>query len=154
MENFDHYLQKYELKPSHIYLLELIPIIEMIWADGKNQENELKLLYRFTVEHLSRVTSGSEGIEVISEDDINEFIDRFVNHPPASEMLADLRQCCIEKLERKNFEDRQQTTSAILDYCMDVAAACVSSYPYKFDERVVKKEKELLAELFSILRPQ
>ena len=41
---------------------------------------------------------------------------------------------------------------AIIDYCMDIAAACVASYPYSFNERIMQKEKELIKEIATALK--
>ncbi len=151
--DISRYLDKYDLKDAHIYLLELIPVIEMIWADGKNQEKELKILYQFTVEHLCRISKNSEGVEVVAQEDIYSFVDRFTRAQPSQEMLSDLRQLCIEKLAAKPEDQRKETTGHILSYCMDIAAACVNTYPYKFNERIVEQEKKLLIELIAALNP-
>ena len=34
---------------------------------------------------------------------------------------------------------------------MDMAAACVTAFPYKFDERILESEKRLLLELIQSL---
>ena len=36
----------------------------------------------------------------------------------------------------------------ILDYCLDIAAACVTRYPYGLRERIAEGERRLLEELF------
>jgi hypothetical protein len=37
-------LESYGITDAQIYLIDLIPLIEMIWADGKAQEAEVSLL--------------------------------------------------------------------------------------------------------------
>lgn len=150
--DFGTYLRKHGLKDSHIYLLELIPIIEMIWADGRNQEHELNILYRATVNHLCHISDNDNAVEVISENDVNSFLHHFSDQKPDPDMLAELRALCIEKLKNKPSDSAKQTANSILDYCMDVAAACVQDYPYSFDERIVRREKDLLLELTDALR--
>ena len=152
MEVFESFLNKYQLKESHIYLLELIPLIEMIWADGRCQDGEIRILYQSTLDHLSRISQGSEDLELISDDDINEFLNRFTSSRPDPEMLRDLRQLCLERIDNKATEElRQQSKQTILDYCLDIAAASVKHYPYKFNERIIAEEKKLLQELFTAL---
>ncbi|WLQ14456.1 hypothetical protein O5O45_00710 [Hahella aquimaris] len=152
MEGFDNFLQKHGLKESHIYLLELIPLIEMIWADGRCQDAEVKILYRYTIEHLSRVSRESPDIEFISEDDINEFLDRFTQTRPDPEMLRELRELCLDRMESKSkYQDQMESKQAMMNYCLDIAAASVNRYPYKFNERIIAEEKDLLKELFHAL---
>jgi len=152
MQELAKYLEKYQFEESHLYLLELIPLIEMIWADGRNQEAEIKLLYRFTIEHLSRTSREDSEVGIVSEADLNHFINRFLSKAPDPNMLKDLREACLLKLEKTpSLNQALDSKEAIIDYCMDIAAACVKTYPYKFDERIVKQEKELLTEIVNAL---
>jgi hypothetical protein len=67
-------------------------------------------------------------------------------------MLQDLREACYLKLEKNpSINQSLDSKQAIIDYCMDIAAACVKNYPYKFDERIVKQEKDLLTEIVNNL---
>ena len=150
MSDVQNILASYNLEENHIYLLELIPLIEMIWAEGKNKTPEINILYHFTIEHLARLNRDSNSVEVISEDEVNRFIDRFIHERPDPQMLKDLRDVCAIRISEKTDEaDRQASREAILNYCIDIAAACASQYPYKFNERIVAEEKKLLIELFA-----
>ena len=147
MSELSNYLKKYGFEESQVYLLELIPLIEMIWADGTNQEEEIKLLYRFTVEHLSRLSRDDANASSVSEKDINDFINRFIDQAPDPDMLRDLREACYQKLQQTPPPLQEDSKRAMINYCMDIAAACVKAYPYKFDERVVNREKALLIDI-------
>lgn len=152
MTNIEEYLIKFGLKESDVHLLELIPLIEMIWADGTNQEAEINLLCRFTVEHLSRISRENPEAALPTEESANNFIRRFCAERPDPAMLKELRQLCIKKLAHDVPEPLSSNSKGeILNYCMDVAAACVEAYPYKFNERIVEQEKILLRTLFQSL---
>ena len=66
-----------QLKDSDIYLLELIPLIEMMWSDGLNQEPELNLLNKYTSELVARIVESADGEDVINTDQANDFLERF-----------------------------------------------------------------------------
>jgi hypothetical protein len=40
----------------------------------------------------------------------------------------------------------------IFEYCLDIAAACTTHYPFGLQERVMAKEKKLLEKLFQAFR--
>ncbi len=40
---------------TSIFLIDLIPLIEMIWADGKVQSSEIAILNRFLQQHIKKI---------------------------------------------------------------------------------------------------
>jgi hypothetical protein len=40
-------LRSYNIKGPEVYMIDIIPLIEMIWADGIVQKEEISLLYDF-----------------------------------------------------------------------------------------------------------
>ena len=61
-----------------------------------------------------------------------------------------LRQITIDHLKDQNVLHQKNQT--IFDYCMDMAAACVTAFPFEFDERIASSEKALLKELILALK--
>ena len=114
MNDIQHILASHNLKENHIYLLELIPLIEMIWADGKNQDPEIKVLYQFTIEHLAHLSKDAENVEIISEQEVNEFIDLFIHTRTDPELLRELRELCITKIDRKSCDQPSVNYSIVL----------------------------------------
>jgi hypothetical protein len=141
-------LQKHKLHSKTVYLLELIPLIEMIWADGKNQQKEISILQDFTIRHLANLSNAAEGLEVISVEEANSFIDYFMKERPSDELLADLKGLAMQKLEA---ELSSNSREMIIEYCMDIAAACVTEYPYSSSERVQAQEKAIITDLIQTL---
>ncbi len=138
----------HHLKENDIYLLEFIPLIEMIWADGKNQQAEIDLLYNYALEHISHLEQLTGGESPVSVEDVNAFINRFMHHRPHPQFLKDLRhytqKLCFSSQDEQQNTDKKQT---LLHYCMDIAAASVTSYPYDKHARIMESEKNLLLEL-------
>jgi hypothetical protein len=141
-------LERHKLPSKTVYLLELIPLIEMIWADGKNQQKEISILQDFTIRHLANLSNAAEGLEVISVEEANSFIDYFMKERPSDELLADLKGLAMQKLEA---ELSSNSREMIIEYCMDIAAACVTEYPYSSSERVQAQEKAIITDLIQTL---
>lgn len=144
MNQIQELLERNHLPHNSVYLLELIPLIEMIWADGKTQEKEITLLQDFTIKHLANLSKEADGMEVVTVEEANEFIDFFLKQRPSKELLSDLKSLSVEIVKQANNRDRCEK---IIDYCMDIAGACVVEYPYLPSERIRTEEKELIREI-------
>lgn len=145
---FEQLKNECQLEDSDFYFLELIPLIEMIWADNQNQEPELNLLYKFTTEHIARICNEAGSPNLITVDQANDFLDRFAHTKPEQRVLELLKQLVIESWQtQRDSEQKEITKQSILDYCLDIAASCVDAYPYEHHQRVTTVEKQLLQEL-------
>lgn len=144
-------LTRYGFTENHVYLLELVPLIAMIWADGVGRRKEIDILQDFTVRHLADLSTQSDGVDVISVEEANDFIAVFTHQPPDPDLLDELKRLALDWLSQRGDSDKNLR---ILDYCMDIAAACAQQYPYKFNERIVSQEKALLRELIVALDMQ
>lgn len=147
--NITKLLARYDLSPEDVYLLELIPLIEMVWVDGRNQSKEMEIVYDITRRHIEKMNSIEEGVTVVSVDAAEKFLDRFLRTRPSKELLKELRELTIEWWKSTGKIEHHRDT--VIDYCMDIAAACVASYPFEFDERINQSEKKLVKELVQAL---
>jgi len=143
----------YGISGGLIYLLDVVPLIEMVWADGTNQPAEIRLVYKFALDRLAQLSSYAEGQQALSIDETNAFLDRFLSSPPPAGLLRELRQLCLHGSADRVEDpvDRAIRCQTILEYCMDIAAAAVTRYPYGDRERVTREEKGLLLELMGAL---
>ena len=48
-------LSMFGIKEPYTYLLDIIPLVEMIWADGETHESELSILDEYLHKHLQQV---------------------------------------------------------------------------------------------------
>lgn len=143
---FERLKSKYLLKDSDYYFLDLIPLIEIIWSDGKNQQAELSILYKFVVEHISHMDQQA-GVRVVTTEQANDFLDRFAHQHPPQALLDELNALFSHYSHNKTFARK----NTLLEFCLDIAAACTTDYPYDMHERIMIKEKHLLQRLFNEL---
>ena len=141
-------VHEHGLDPLDFYLLPLMPLIEVCWADGKIQKAEAELLLDFTRRWLSLLRQDAGGENIVSIQQAQRFIDRFMKQRPPQAELERLRELAIHMLEQNSDEARvKQNERTVLEYCIDIAAAAVNSYPYEIRGRVMEEEKALLLEL-------
>ncbi|OQK17367.1 hypothetical protein AU255_05650 [Methyloprofundus sedimenti] len=142
-DKFEQLAREFDLKPVDFYFLDLIPLIEVMWIDGKNQQSELNILYQFVLEHIAYLDRAA-GAYILTVEDANDFLDRFAHHHPPQKLLTELHDIIAK--ETGIVEHRKKN---ILEYCLDISAACVLHYPYGIRERIRHDEKEFLLKLFA-----
>lgn len=138
-DSFSRLQEEFDLKDGDFYFLDLIPLIEMIWADGVNQDGELKVLYHCVLEHIAALDQATESA-VISVDEANSFLDRFAHEKPDPRLMQELMALfhCKPNIDHQS----------VMNNCLDIAAACTTHYPFGLQERVMRDEKRLLKSLF------
>ncbi|GAB4352154.1 MAG: hypothetical protein Kow0060_01750 [Methylohalobius crimeensis] len=141
----------YGLKESDIYFLDLIPLVEMIWADGHNQREELRILSDFALDHMEELNE-IVGAEVVTPADLKDFLRRYGEQRPPRGLLASLREIACRRLHRRS--ESQDKGQAVFMCCLDIAAACVDRYPYGMRQRIMERERQLLLALMPLLREQ
>jgi hypothetical protein len=141
-------LEQMGISGKYLYLADIFPLIELLWADGVNQENEQLILFSALRSHVARVNSHA-GFELFAEGEAEEFITPFLAEKPSQNCLALLRKLYIHTVDQIHDETRKrEVINSFLSYSLDIAASCVTKYPYKNDERFEMPEKECF---FSIL---
>lgn len=140
------------IEGSMIYLLDVIPLLAVMWADGHNQEHEIELVCDFIDHHRRRLREMAGGLEVVDDETTRRFIERFVDQCPRKDLLQALWELA-HPLVFSNADDDENRAHArhILDFCLDVASACVVSYPFEHRERFLREEKEALHDLLATL---
>lgn len=145
-------VRDHQLDSEHAYLLNLIPIIEIMWADGRLQNAEISLLYEYTTQWLSILAADADGDSVVSTEQANAFITRFTQARPEPKLLASLKELSHQFMqaapETMLSDGRDQQ---LIDFCLDISAAAVSKYPYERRSRITADEKVLIVGLIQRL---
>ena len=53
-------LERFGITGAQIYLIDLIPLIEMIWADGKAQDAEVSILADYLKAHVKHINQQAD----------------------------------------------------------------------------------------------
>ncbi|HEB78075.1 MAG TPA: hypothetical protein ENI90_06085 [Methylothermaceae bacterium] len=155
MENWrlQRLFEAHGLRDGDLFFLDLIPLVEMIWADGYNQEGEIRILEDCARRHMAELNQ-LLGHQVVTKRHLRDFLQRFVHRRPSPALLAELRQIACHRLRRRARSGQADKAREVLDQCIDIAAACVTRYPYGLRERIMERERELLSALFHQLSPR
>ncbi len=145
-------INQYGLEEYEIYLIDLFPLIEMIWMDGEAQQCETTLATKYCLNRIAELESQSNGESPLSIEQANTFLDKYLSQKPDSELLKTIRSY-IKPIHLNHSDPtiNDERKQDILDYCVDIAAAAVHKYPYDMHERFIKEEKQLLKEIIESL---
>ncbi len=144
-------LKKYGITGAQIYLIDLIPLIEIIWADGHAQAGEVSILDNYLQKHVEHINEIA-GTEVLTFDKALAFVQRFVNERPDPELLKTLRSFVAPiRLSSSDIESNEALRQSLLAACLDIASSSVIKYPYGINERFNPEEKRCYFEIVESL---
>lgn len=148
----DELINIHGLKEYEIYLIDLFPLIEMIWTDGEAQRCEATLATKFCLNRIAELDQQTEGESPLSIEQANSFLDKYLSTCPDPELLKTIRSYIKPiHLNHSDPEVNDERKQKILDYCIDIASAAVHKYPYDMHDRFIKEEKKLLKEIIDSL---
>lgn len=140
-------LGRFGISGAQVYLIDLIPLIEMIWADGKAQDAEVSILADFLKKHVKHINTMA-GYEALSLDAAKAFVTKFLEKRPDPQLLATLRSFIAPvRLATSDPDKRERLKASLLAACLDIASSSVSDYPYGLHDRFNPDEKNCFFEI-------
>jgi hypothetical protein len=144
-------LAQYGIAGPDVYLLDLLPLIEMMWADGLIQSPEMDLLDAFVAEHVGAINQLS-GAEVLSVERARRFAWGFLKDRPDERLMEELRSLIPPvRLNSSDLAGNDARRQAIIEWCLDIGASCVAEYPYGSRERFKNSEKQRFLSILTAL---
>jgi hypothetical protein len=145
-------LSRFGIKGSEIYLIDLIPLIEMIWADGKVQDMEVELINNYLPQHVAAINLMAGDDNFISLKKAKMFVLRYLQNRPDPELLKALRSLVYPvRYSAVSNPLNDALRKSILNLCLDIAAAAVTAYPYNANDRFNLAEKKCYFEILDSL---
>ncbi len=144
-------LSRVGIRNSEIYLIDLIILCEMAWADGSVQEGEREILFSYLNRHIDAINRLA-GCPVVEHKAARNLVRSFLDHRPGKELLDTIEEVIVPvRLDQINAANAERTCLGILNACLDIASSAVTKYPYGLSERFTKEEKEYYHKITSIL---
>jgi hypothetical protein len=147
-------LKRYDIEGPNIYLIDLIPLIEMIWADGIVQGGEIAVLYDYVDRHVAHINELAE-CELLTMEQAHYFINRFLDKRPDPELLSTLRSFIAPiRLSSSDVVSTDLLRQSLLAACIDIGSSSVAQYPYGICDRFNPDEKQCFFEILESLQNQ
>lgn len=145
-------LRKYGIKGPQVYLIDIIPLIEMIWADGKVQKGEIDILDDFLEKHVNRINTLA-GYNMLNPEDAKNFVSLFLKERPNEDLLKTLRSFIAPvRLSSSDTNLCNKFRESLLAACLDIASSAVTEYPYKLNDRFNPQEKQCFFEVLETMQ--
>jgi hypothetical protein len=146
MEAVDQ-LSSLGIKSPYVYLIDLVALIEMIWADGELQEAELAILNEYMHKRVQQINEMA-GYNVMDFEDAQAFAQRFIQQKPQPEFLSSLRSLIGPViLTSSDSAYVDSLLKSLVEACIDIAANAVRKYPYGLHDRFDADEKRCFSEI-------
>lgn len=144
-------LERHGISGADVYLIDVIPLIEMIWADGMAQQAEVSILENYLDHHVKNINHIA-GYRLLDLDRARAFVAGFLVTRPAPELMRTLREL-IPGVRMCSTDEKANDLleKSLLATCLDIAASCVSGYPYGIGERFDPREKRCYFEIVESL---
>ena len=135
------------IKDPFTYLIDVIPLVEMIWADGEAHEGELAILDEYLHKRVHQINEMA-GYKVMTFEDAQAFAHRFVKQRPRPEFLRMLRSL-VGPILLSSSDSRyvDPLLKLMINACIDIAANAVREYPYGLHDRFDSDEKRCFFEI-------
>lgn len=157
---FSTLLTQHGLPPSFIYLAPVLPIVQVMWADGRNQIPERAKLHLIMQAHSQALSDLAEGVEVVSTENLERFHEMFISNQPDMDMLTTLTGVATDLLRQHPDNADGQAgllydRAQLLHACIEIAATCESemrhSAGHLFSQRIVEEERRFIEKVFALL---
>jgi hypothetical protein len=144
-------LAGHDITGPEVYFIDVLPLVEMIWADGMIQTVERDLLYKFLRTHTDNLNTLA-GYRAFDYEVGERFVERFLTERPSPEVMAVLRKLIPPvRLSSSDGDRNARNRAAILAWCLDIGASCVTTYPYGDHDRFSAAEKACFEAIFLAL---
>lgn len=144
-------LRKYGIKGPQVYLIDIIPLIEMIWADGRVQKGEIDVLDDYLEKHVNHINKLA-GYDILNLEDAEKFVSLFLKKRPNGDLLKTLRSFIAPvRLSSSDTDLCNIFRESLLAACLDIASSAVTDYPYKLNDRFNPQEKQCFFEILESL---
>lgn len=122
-------LERHGITGAQVYLIDLLPLIEMAWADGKVEETELNVLDGYLRKHVAHINDLA-GYEIFSVGAAYAFLHRFLEERPDPELMRTLRTF-IHPLRMATSDDtaNRSLRDSLLAACLDMGACSITDGP-------------------------
>lgn len=119
-------LRQYGIENEDVYLIDFIPLIKIMWADGIIQKSELQIFNEYVKKHVAHINEVA-GYKIMTISKAKKFINRFLNKNEQDEELLNTLLFLIKpvRLSTSDSNYNESVRNSILSFCIDIASSAV-----------------------------
>jgi len=140
-------LSLYGIKGKRVYLIDLIPLIEMIRAGGQLQPEKIDYLDHYIEKHLRHINQMA-GYLVLSMADATQFTAAYLTAHPNMAHLKEIRKCIapVRFGETRN-EYGDLIMRRILSACLNLLSISLAQFPRDYHNEYCSEERSMYLDI-------
>jgi hypothetical protein len=128
-ENALERLRRFGIEGKRIYLIDLVPLIEMIWAGGRISSETIEFLYKYAKSHIRHINAMA-GYLLIKSTDAANFSAPYLASPPNMSTLKQIRECIVPvRLGETPNDYGDMIMNRIMAGCREILSISVAKHP-------------------------
>jgi hypothetical protein len=140
-------LSLFGIKGKRVYLIDLIPLIEMIRAGGQLQPEKIDYLDHYTKQHLRHINQMA-GYLLLSMADATQFTAPYLLAHPDMAHLKKIRECITPvRLGETRNDYGDLTMRRILSACLKLLSISLAQYPDDVHDEYCSEERGMYLDI-------
>jgi hypothetical protein len=140
-------LRRYGIEEQKIYFIDLVPLIEMVWAEGRIGYDQLTFLYDFTKRHVKHINDVT-GYAVLNKDDAIAFAKPLLAVHPDMTILKKIRECIVPvRLGEARNDYGDMIMSRIMSACRELLSRAMAEHPAGLHDLYCRNEIEMYLDI-------
>lgn len=146
-------LSRYGIEGKRVYLIDLIPLIEMIWAGGQMQAEQIGFLYNFIKRQIDHVNCLAGYVVLSMADGIN-FVAPYLSSKPNLAHLKKLRDCIVPvRLGWMRNDYGDIIARRIVVACLNMLSMTLAKYPHELQNKCCSEERKMYLDIMETFGP-
>ena len=140
-------LSLYGIEGKRVYLIDLIPLIEMIWAGGQLQPEKIDFLDHYIKQH-NRHINQMAGYLVLSMADATQFTAPYLASHPNMANLIKIRECIMPvRLGETGNDYGDMIMRRIMSACLNLLSISLEQFPHDLQNEYCAEERGMYLDI-------
>ena len=142
-------LRRCSIEGKRIYLIDLIPLIEMIWAGDRARvaPTQIEFLYQYANWHLGHINAMA-GYLLLKSTDATNFAAPYLVSRPDMARLKKVRECIVPvRLGETRNDYGDMVMNRIMSACRGILSMSVAKYPREFQHIYRPREEDVYLDI-------
>jgi hypothetical protein len=142
-------LRRYSIEGKRIYLIDLIPLIEMIWAGDRARvaPTQIEFFYRYANWHLGHINTMA-GYLLLKSTDATNFTAPYLVSRPDMARLKKIRECIVPvRIGETRNDYGDMVINRIMSACREILSMSVAKYSREFQHIYRPREVDVYLDI-------
>jgi hypothetical protein len=145
-------LRRFGVEGKRIYLIDLIPLIEMIWAGGRIVSEPIELLYQYANRHLCHINAMA-GYLLLTTTDATNLAAPYLTSRPDMAVIKRIRECIVPvRLGETRNDYGDMIMNRIMSACREILSMSVTKVHLELQHVHCSEEIDMYLDIMKTFR--